>query len=161
MLTLLRREVQACLCAIPCQRKPALRRTDDPDFLLMTDLPQAAVPESVAAFTAALQPRGWTVRETSGWLLLDRPLPIPAYTLPADYPGEYGCCVWLLRQHPGNAAPPEMLRALAKASEQGSAQVERLCAAWHRQFAAQLRRHQPLPGGLLPYLCALNKESET
>lgn len=161
MLTPLRQEVQACLSTIRCQRKPALRRTDDPDYLLMTDLPQAAMPESVAAFAAALQLRGWAVQEMPGWLLLDHPLPAPAYTLPTDYPGELGCCMWLLRQHPGSAAPPEMLRALAKAAEQGSAQVERLCTAWHRQFAAQLRRHQPLPGGLFPYLCALNKESAT
>lgn len=161
MLTPLRQEVQACLRNVPCRRKPALRRTDDPGFLLMTDLPQAAPPEAVTDFTANLRLHGWTVQEVSGWLLLDRLIPSPVCTLPKNYAGELGCCLWLLHHHPGNAAPPEMLRALAKAAEQGPIQLERLCKAWHGQFAALLRQHQPLPGGLLPYLCTLNKECAT
>lgn len=158
MMTALRQEVQSCLARISCQRKPALRRTDDPAFLLMTDLPQAASPESVSAFSADLRLRGWTVQETPGWLLLDCPIPPPAHTLPSIFPGEAGCCLWLLCQHPGHGAPPEMIRALAKAAECGPTGVERLCKAWHRQFAALLRQHQALPGGLLPYLCTAIKE---
>lgn len=158
MLTALRCQVQECLSTTPCLRKPALRRTNDPSFLLMTDLPQVASPGAVAAFADSLSLRGWTVKEIPGWLLLDCPIPPPACTLPISFSGEAGCCLWLLYQHPGNAAPPEMLRALAKADEQGPAQVERLCKAWHGQFAALLRQHQPLPGGLLPYLCATMKE---
>lgn len=161
MLTALRREVQACLACVPCQRKPALRRTDDPAFLLMTDLPQAASPESVAAFTADVRQRGWTVQEIPGWLLLDCPILPPDCPLPATFHGELGCCLWLLRQHPGDTAPPEMIRALVKAAEQSPGHVERLCRAWHGQFAKLLRQHQPLPGGLLPYLCFLTKECST
>lgn len=158
MLTALRKEVQAHLAQVPCLRRPALRRTDDPHFLLMTDLPMAAPPQAVAAFAAALRASGWVVQESSGWLLLDCPIPRPTCPLPTAYPGEIGCCLWLLRQHPGGDAPPEMLRALAKAAECGLPQVERLCKAWHGQFAALLRQHQGLPSGLLPYLCAVVKE---
>lgn len=158
MLISLRRQVQECLACIPCRRRPALRRTDDPAFLLMTDLPQAAFSADVAGFAADLRLRGWTVKEAPGWLLLDHSLSAPACLPPASYPGEAGCCLWLLQRHPGGDAPPDMLRALAKAAECGMPQVERLCKAWHGQLAAMLRLHQPLPGGLTPYLCAVMKE---
>lgn len=158
MLTAMRRQVQACLASVPCRRRPALRRTDNPDFLLMTNLPQAASPQDVAAFAQALRHLGWRVEEIPGWLLLDGPIPVPACPAPASYPGEAGCCAWLLQHHPGGDAPLDMLRALVKAAEQGAPQVEKLCRAWHGQLAAMLRRHQPLPGGLLPYLCAAMKE---
>lgn len=161
MLRALRRQVQARLASVPCRRRPALRRTDDPGFLLMTDLPQAASPQDVAAFAQALRHLGWKVEEAPGWLLLDGPIPVPACPAPTSYPGEAGCCAWLLQQHPGGDAPPDMLRALVKAAEQGAPHVERLCSGWHGQLAAMLRRHQPLPGGLLPYLLAAMKEVQT
>lgn len=161
MLRALRRQVQACLASVPCRRRPALRRTDNPDFLLMTDLPQAASTQDVAAFAEGMRRLGWTVAEIPSWLLLDCPIPAPLCRVPDSYPGETGCCLWILRQHPGGDAPPDMLRALVKAAEQGAPQVEKLCSAWHGQLAAMLRRHQPLPGGLLPYLCAALKEEAT
>lgn len=160
MLRALRRQVQACLASVPCRRRPALRRTDNPAFLLMTDLPQAASPQDVAAFAEGLRHLGWTVEEAPGWLLLDCPIPAPACPPPESYPGEAGCCAWLLQQHPGGDAPPDMLRALVKAAECGAPQVEQLCKAWHAQLAAMLRQHQPLPGGLLPYLFAAMKEAQ-
>lgn len=158
MLSALRLQVQQHLAAVPVQRKPALRRTDDAAFLLMTDLPRAASPQAAAAFADELRQSGWTVQETTGWLLLDYPVHPPACPIPSAVHGEASCCLWLLRQHPGSEAPAEMVRALAKAAECGIPHVERLCKAWHAQFATLLRQHQPLPGGLLPYLCAALKE---
>lgn len=158
MLTALRRQVQAHLAKVPAQRKPALRRTDEPDALLTTDLPRIAGPEALAAFTAALEENGWRVRQAPGWLLLDHDVPVPAVEWPQDYPGEWGCCLWLLRQHPEGGAPAEMIRALVKAAEMGPDKVERLCRQWHGEFAACLREHRPLPGGVAPYLCAAMKE---
>lgn len=158
MLRALRREVQALLASVSSQRKPALRRTDDPGALLATDLPGIAQPEAVEAFAAELEAWGWRAWQRDGWLLLDRPVPVPEWAWPEAYPGEWGCCLWLLRLHPGQEAPAGHIRALVKAQEQGREQVERLCRAWHGEFALLLRQHQPLPGGLAPYLCAAMKE---
>lgn len=158
MLTALRRAMQAHLAAVPAQRKPALRRTDDPDALLMTDLPRIVPPEAVDAFISAVEAEGWRVRQEPGWMLLDHPVPAPEMVWPEAYPGEWGCCLWLLRQHPGNDAPPAYIRALVKAAEQGQDKVERLCKQWHGEFAALLRERQVLPGGLAPYLAAAMKE---
>lgn len=160
MLTALRREVQAKLMSVPASRKPALRRSEDPGALLATDLPGIAKPEAVAAFVAAMEAEGWHVWQKDGWLLLDHAVPMPEWGWPEVYPGEWGCCMWLLRQHLGTEAPAGHIRALVKAAEQGNDKVERLCRAWHEEFAVLLRAHQPLPGGLAPYLRAAMKEEE-
>ncbi len=160
MLTGLRRAVQAHLTAVPAQRKPALRRTDDPQALLMCDLPCIASGEAVAAFIAALEAEGWRVRQEKGWLLLDHAVPAPEMIWPEEYPGESGCCLWLLRQHPGDAPAEEYIRALVKAAEVGKQRVEWLCAQWHGAFAVRLREQRPLPGGLAPYLASVMKEEE-
>jgi len=160
MLTALRKAAQTCLAGVSVSRKPALRRSDEPDALLATDLPRVADKEAVAAFAAAMEKDGWRVWEKSGWLLLDHDVPAPAWRWPDEYPGEWGCCMWLLKQHPGGDAPAEMIRALVKAAEQGNDKVERLCAQWHGLFAEMLRRRQPLPGALAPYLYAAMKEEE-
>ena len=160
MLTALRRAVQAHLAAVPVQRRPALRRTEDPRALLMCDLPRIARETDAAAVIAALEAEGWRVRQEPGWLLLDHDVPEPEWAWPQAYPGEWGCCLWLLKQHPGQEAPKEKIRALVKAAEQGCDRVEWLCRQWHGEFAALLREHQPLPGGLVPYLCAAMKEEE-
>lgn len=158
MLTALRREVQAHLACVPVQRKPALRRTDDPDALLMCDLPRITKQEDVAAFITVLEAEGWRVRQEVGWLLLDHDVPEPEWAWPEAYPGEWGCCLWLLRQHPGEALAQGYIRELVKAAEQGQERVEWLCRRWHGEFAARLREHQLLPGGLVSYLCAAMKE---
>lgn len=158
MLTALRKAVQACLENIPASRKPALRRSDDPDALLATDLPLVAQAGDAAAFAAAMEQAGWRVWEKNGWLLLDHAVPAPVWRWPGEYPGEWGCCLWLLRQHGNETAPAEMIRALVKAAEQGRDKVERLCAQWHGLFAEMLRNRRELPGGLAPYLCAAMKE---
>lgn len=160
MLTGLRRAVQAQLTKVPAQRKPALRRTDDPRALLMCDLPRIASGEAVASFIAALEAEGWRVWQEAGWLLLDHAVPAPEMVWPEDYPGESGCCLWLLRQHPGDGAPEDYIRALVKAAEMGRQRVEWLCGQWHGAFAARLRERQPLPGGLAPYLAKVMKEEE-
>lgn len=158
MLRALRQEVQAQLISVPALRKPALRRSEDPEALLATDLPGVAQPEAVADLMNVLEAAGWRSWQRDGWLLLDHAVPVPDWDWPETYPGEWGCCLWLLRQHPGGDTPAGHIRALVKAAEQGWDQVERLCRAWHGEFAALLRTHRPLPGGLVPYLCAAMKE---
>lgn len=160
MLTALREAARERLAQIPVQRKPALRRTDNPDALLACDLPGVAAPEEVQAFTADMENAGWRIQQEDGWLLMDHDVPEPAWAWPDAYPGEWGCCLWLLRRYPGKDAPAEKVRALVKAAEMGPGRVEWLCARWHGEFAALLREHQPLPGGLAPYLCAAMKEEK-
>ena len=153
MLTPLRRKMQALLAAVPVRRKPTLRRSDAPEALLATDLPLAAEEGTVEAFTAAAEEAGWTVMRRGDWLLLDHPVDTPDCPVPDRFTGEAGCCLSLLLRHGGGDAPAEDIRALVKALDAGETALERLCAAWHRDWAARLRRHEPLPGGLIPYLC--------
>lgn len=152
MLTPLRREMQALLATVPVRRKPALRRSDAPEALLATDLPLAAEKAAVADFTALAENAGWTVLRRGDWLLMDHPVDAPDCPVPAELPGEAGCCLSLLLRHGGCDAPEEDIRALVKARDAGRNALERLCAAWHRDWAARLRRHEPLPGGMIPYL---------
>ena len=153
MLTALRRAVQAALLETPASRKPALRRSDDPEALLATDLPLIADSEAVASFTARMQARGWRVWRQGSWLLLDAEMPVPDDDVPETVNGELGCCISLLKRHPGSETDREALRALVKATERGPAALETYCAVLHGSWAAALREHRELPGGLLPYLC--------
>lgn len=158
MLTALRRRVQAVLEQADARRKPALRRWDAPGALLGTDLPAAADEMQVQIFISRMETQGWRVQREGIWLLLDCDVPVPQACPPEKLRGEWGCCVALLARHGGTEAPAESIRALAKAAEEGNDKVERLCRLWHGEFAACLREHRPLPGGLLPYLCAAMKE---
>ena len=153
MLRTLRTQVQSVLYAVPAKRKPALRRSDAPDALLATDLPLVAEEAAVSAFTADMAGLGWQVSARNGWLLLDAPVPVPAYTVPEILAGECGCCISLLLRHPECGSAEELIRAVVKAADAGRAPFERLCGQLHGEFARRLRRHEPLPGGLLPYLC--------
>ena len=154
MLTALRQQVQSVLYAVPASRKPALRRADAADALFATDLPLIAEADAVQGFIADMEQRGWTVVERNGWLLLDAAVPVPEYTVTTAPAGECGCCISLLLRHMDDAPAEEHIRAVVKAADAGKQPFERLCGQLHGAFAAQLRQHQPLPGKLLPYLCA-------
>lgn len=155
MLRALRVQVNALLADTPVRRKPALRRSDAPGALLATDLPYAADEKATADFIARAEAAQWSVRRAeNGWLLLDRPVPVPDAPEMTDYQGECGCCLWLLRQHPENRDAAEMIRQLVRAQEKGPAEIERFCGALHASLAAMLRRGEALPGGLVPYLAA-------
>ena len=154
MLTALRRQVQSVLYAVPVSRKPALRRSDAADALFATDLPLIAEADAVQGFIADMEQRGWTVVERNGWLLLDAAVPVPEYAVTTAPAGECGCCISLLLRHMDDAPAEEHIRAVVKAADAGKQPFERLCGQLHGEFAAQLRQHQPLPGKLLPYLCA-------
>lgn len=154
MLTDLRVRVTAALQGVPARRRPALRRCDAADALLSTDLPLIAEPEAVRSFTEAMAAQGFCVLPRSGWLLLDAPVPPPDAPVPDDLAGEAGCCISLLLRHPGAGEAEAAIRALVKAAEAGKQPFDRLCGQLHADFARKLRTHEPLPGALLPYLCA-------
>lgn len=153
MLTSLRMQVQRVLYAVPAKRKPALRRSDTPDALFATDLPLVAEAEAVAAFRADMACLGWRCEERNGWLTLDAAVPVPDAAVPADMAGACGCCISLLLRHPEDAPADDLIRAVVKAADAGKQPFERLCGEFHADFAARLRRHEAMPGKLLPYLC--------
>ena len=153
MLTGLRQQVQAVLYAVPATRKPALRRSDAPDALFATDLPLIAQEDAVRTFIADMEAAGWRVRKHNGWLTLDAPVPVPDHTIPTALAGESGCCISLLLRHRDDAPAEDFIREAVKAADAGRLPFERLCVRLHGEFAARLRRHEPLPGALLPYLC--------
>lgn len=153
MLCNIRARVQEALYAVPAKRRPALRRSDVPDALLATDLPLVADAQAVEAFRTELADMGFSTWERQGWLLLDVPVPVPDAPLPASFVGECGCCISLLVRHPDGAPAEDFIRAVVKAADAGRIPFERLCGQLHAELAARLRRHEPLPGALLPYLC--------
>lgn len=157
MLTALRTQVQGVLYAVPAKRKPALRRSDAPDALLATDLPLVAEDDAVQDFTADMTCRGWRVSVRNGWLALDAPVPVPTYAVPDALMGECGCCISLLLRHQDDAPAEDFIRSVVKAADAGRLPFERLCGQLHGEFAARLRRHEALPGALLPYLCRANE----
>ncbi|MBQ8654377.1 MAG: hypothetical protein IJ507_05500 [Clostridia bacterium] len=155
MLRTLRLQVNRLSAEAGIARRIALRRSDRTDALLATNLPLLAEEDETSAFIALCMREGWRVIPLdNGWLALDHPVPVPHAAAPEIPPGETGCCLSLLMRHPGGEAPAEWIRALVKADEAGRAEVEKLCRRWHGEMAAMLRRHEALPGGLLPYLCA-------
>lgn len=153
MLTALREAVSRAMEGLPVSRRPALRRSDDRDALLATDLPLTTDAASLACFTTRLEKLGWRIRPWQGWLLLDREVPPPEYRVPAALEGETGCCISLLLRHPGGEADAALVRDVVKAAECGRPALTRLCARLHAEWAEALREHRNLPGGLLPYLC--------
>lgn len=153
MLTPLRAEVNALLEQIEVRRKPALRRSDSAGALLATDLPLAADESAVEAFVMSAEDCGWHVRQAdNGWLLLDKPVPVPDVAMPSKMAGECGCCLSLLLRHPEDGDASELIREVVRAEEAGKTPFRRFCTALHNRLAAMLRLHQPLPGGLTPYL---------
>lgn len=152
MLTALRTQVQTVLYAVPAQRKPALRRSDASDALFATDLPLIAEESAVSAFAAEMTRKGWTVRPLKGWLTLDAPVPVPDAAVSDAPAGECGCCISLLQRHQEAAPADDFIRAVVKAADAGKLPFARLCGQLHGEFAARLRRHEALPGMLLPYL---------
>lgn len=153
MMSQARQSIRAALDAVPARRRAALRRPDDPDALLATDLPFIADEQALADFTAHLAEMGWHAWQKGGWLLMDGPVDAPFSPVPAVLTGEAGCCISLLLRHPGGGEDDAQRRALIKAADAGKPHLERCCAALHAAWAARLRHHQALPSALLPWLC--------
>lgn len=152
MLRALRAQVNEALAEVPARRRPALRRSDAPDALLATDLPLTAEAEQAAAFAERLRAEGWRIRKAeNGWLLLDADVP-PPMMMEVSAAGECACCLSILQRHPEEGSAEDMIRLVVKAADAGKQPFERLCGQLHAQLAAMLRRHEPLPGALLPYL---------
>ncbi len=141
----LRRELNELLADTYSIRPATLRRSLREDFLYATDLPQTADSEAVFSFICKAEAAGWRTADADGWIQLDKcPAEPPE---PPALPGpEARCCAALLRQHPeGRRNSSREKRILIKAAEKGSGARERACAALHREWAENLRKHEGLP----------------
>lgn len=160
MLKELRAEVRAELDKLEAKRSPVLRRSELPDALLACDVPTVCTPEVTEAFARALEAKGWTVRRAVIWLMLDKPVPMPAPDMSVKGEGEVACCISLLERHPSLVPDAKAVRAICKAAEQNPMALRRVCAALHAEWAEKLRLDETLPGGVLPYLQTAVKEVE-
>lgn len=159
MMKRLRCMIRPLLEAVPARRAPTLRRCDDSGALLATNLPFLADESAVLDFIHSAETQGWTVTPRNGWLLLDHDVSILDMPVPDAPRGEIGCLISLLVRHPMDTSPcQDELRALIKSAEVSAEALEQLCGQLHRQWAERLRRHAPLPGGLLPCLCELHHQ---
>lgn len=143
----LRKELNSMLAAAETKRPPALRRSLREGWLYATDLPQTADPAAVRDFRGNAENAGWRTEEDNGWILMNLPGAVPQDT---GFRGPFGrearACASLLQRHPerGKTGERELCR-LTGAAEEGPEAFERACAALHREWAAALRRGDPLP----------------
>ena len=153
MLTSLRAELNALLLQAAPRRRPAVRRASQENWLFATDVPLLVHEGELARLLQSLESGGWHGELRDGWLYLAHALPKPVHRPLHEPEGACGCVLSVLRRHPeSSAVPDELLYGLAKAAEQGTAKLEKYCETLHRQLAQQLRRRNPLPAGLIPYL---------
>ena len=143
----LREEIRKILSGAAAARPAALRRSLREDFLYAADLPRIASEAETAAFCQQAEQAGWRTEMDGGWIQLDRiPQSVPANALPAVFGPEAECCLSLLRRHPGNRKNGDKeKRLLLKAGEESPRAYEKACRTLHREWAAALRKAEPLP----------------
>ena len=128
------------------RRRPALRRSLNPEDLFSVDLPACASPADCLVFLDRVREAGWQACQADGWIQLRPPEGrAPEGWFPEEPRGEAACLLALLSRHPGTASSSREMTALLKAREQGATEWERACRILHENFAARLRLHQALP----------------
>ncbi|MDO4483038.1 MAG: hypothetical protein Q4C54_00990 [Clostridia bacterium] len=142
MLTKEREQLRMLMAQAGFHRRPALKRCQDPDYLMATDFPAAASEEQTEVFVHSLQNHGWLCTRKGNWLFLDKesyelPNPPVPDTIPA---GEIGCCISLLQRHMSDCGDIRLVRLLMKTADESAQKTEALCLVWHREWAAGLRR---------------------
>ena len=142
----LRKELAALLDSVPARRPPALRRSAEAEWLYATDFPAAGGEGAQEALLERLREAGWEYAETAGWIQVRKSAAEPPE---GWYEGGFGpearCCLSLLERHAATGDPGTVRLTLVKAGEQGSRAYEDACAKLHREWAAMLRRKEPLP----------------
>ena len=165
-----RRALNSLLAREETPRKPALRRSRRPEWLYTTDLPGLISDEALTAFQRRAEAAGWICEAAEGWLEMTRSVSTPpAGWFDGPWPPEASCCASLLQRHfpdgrandsgktacragrprrddsEGRECENREAIALIKAGEQGAEAYEKACAEIHREWAARLRRREPLP----------------
>lgn len=138
-----RNEIIQLLEKIATTRRPCLRRSNERDALLATDLPLVTDAEGVCLFRTMAEKCGWTVNDRNGWILLDR---VPGkMTVVSSHGPEALACASLLERHPCGEPDDELWRELVKACEEGKNAEEQAFAHLHALLAEKLRMHVSLP----------------
>ena len=144
----LRRELTVLLSGVPLSRPAALRRSGHEEWLYATDLPALCDGKVKESLMQRLREAGWEYGEEPGWILLRKTAEEPPE---GWYGGLFGpeaaCCLSLLKRHVQDTGsdPEAVQRLLIKAGEEGEGFYEAACARLHRDWAARLRRKEPLP----------------
>ena len=140
MLSRARAEAAALLEGLPCRRPPAIRRALAEDWMLATDLPAAADPDTVDAFVRRALDHGWRTGLSDGWLLLDKPELLDIPDAPDLLPdGEGGCVFSLLARHPEFREDIFAMRRIAAASEMSPQVADAVYRRVHARWAEMLR----------------------
>ena len=139
-----RNEIARLLDSVNTSRKPCVRRSNESDSLLATDLPLVTDTEGVRLFRNLAGECGWTVRTgKNGWLMLDR---VPErMTVVSSRGTEALACASLLERHSYKEPDAVIWRELVKACEEGKNVEERAFARLHALIAERLKSHAPLP----------------
>ena len=155
MMQSAREALRGAMAGIEVLRPPVIRRSDEPEWMLATDLPGLTSEEGLNRFCEHVTASGWRHQRRGDWLLLDHLGALPTAGRPeGKITGEAASVISLLERHPDSAMDEKLLRMIAKRAEEGEAALENLCRSLHRDLAGRLRRGEALPGMLLPYLYA-------
>lgn len=142
MMKELRKELLEAISALPFDRVPIIRRSNNPNYLLTSDLPLHIPKNVLDAFIRKMTEDGWTVTITgNNWIEVDKKL---IYKIGGTISGnEASCCARLLEKHPGNADEHKTERDILKAKDANK--LEECCRSLHRSWAEALRRGDELP----------------
>ena len=147
-----RKELQRMLAEEKTVRPPALRRSLEETFLYATDLPMLLSPEGLEAFRKRAERAGWRTERRDCWLQLTRIVRRPPEGWrKGAFSTEAAACASLQRRRKDRDAGRECADGqreailLVKAGEIGEEALESACRKIHREWAALLREHRPLP----------------
>ena len=142
-----RQELQELLSRSGADPIPALRRSNNPDWLFACDLRRVS-PEAIASFHLLAVEAGWETSALNGWLHLRREdLLSPGRWLPLLPEGEEPDALrHLLFLHPALLPDPQHIWDLLKALELSPDQIKHACRQVHCDLAVSLRKaaHTPL-----------------
>lgn len=138
-----REQLRELLAKTEAVRKPALRRSNNEEFLFATNLPLITKENELTRFLSEAQSTGWTCRIESGWLLLDK-VPDEKIII-AERSTEAEACAAILERHSIKADGRREWRILYKACEQDEKKVSEAFMMLHAEMALALREHRKLP----------------
>ncbi len=142
----LRMELEALTKACMTFRPATVRRSLKDHMLYATDLPCLLTDCELTEWIRMASGNGWRSEQDRDWLLLDHDIPD---ALPGKFRGpfgnEAGCCASLLRRQCGTGNGNDVKRRLVKAGEEGAEAYEQICRELHEEWAARLRKGEPLP----------------
>ncbi len=160
MMAEFRSEVTGFIEPLCCVRRPSIRRCDDPEWLLATDLPLLIDQERMKEFLNRISEAGWQSQLFGDWLYLRREIKPPEYETRADEQicESCMCLISLLERHPGGESSQRERIAMCKAEEYSRQEFLRFMDLLHREWATRLRQRVHLPSDLAPWLLMIENK---